>query len=443
MRRTMPTLILYSMLFAFCVSESASDVQHSETEHRDSGRNALPDLDEDAVLPEYLRYAALNNSGLDAAFNRWRAALERIPQVNSLPDPRFNYTYYIEEVETRVGPQRQKFGLVQVFPWFGTLRLRGDAATEAAAAEHQAYEKAKLKLFQRVKTAYHEYWYLAQAIAITRQHIELVTNLEGVARTRFTAGTTPHGAVIQAQVELGKLDDRLRTLESMQGPLVAGLNAVLNRPLHLPLPWPRSLPETPAAFTDAEARQWFRDNNPELQRLDHLAEKEDAGIRLAGRNYYPDIALGLDYVDTGEALNPDTPDSGKDPLMAMVSVRLPLWYGKHRAAAREARLNKAAVESERDDTEKGLQADLELALYHFRDADRKIDLYGNTLVLKAEQSLAVTRQGFETGRMSFIALVDAQRQLLEFQLARRRARADKGIRLAEIEMLTGGEIGIR
>ncbi len=74
-----------------------------------------------ATLPDYLRYAALNNAGLKAAFEQWKAAIEQVPQAKSLPDPKFNYGYFINEVETRVGPQRQKFEIMQTFPWFGVI----------------------------------------------------------------------------------------------------------------------------------------------------------------------------------------------------------------------------------------------------------------------------------------------------------------------------------
>ena len=85
----------------------------------------LPDLKAGAELPDLLAYAALNNPGLEAAFHRWKAALERVPQAKSLPDPRFTYRYFIEEVETRVGAQRQRFAIAQTFPWFGKLKLQG------------------------------------------------------------------------------------------------------------------------------------------------------------------------------------------------------------------------------------------------------------------------------------------------------------------------------
>ena len=428
---------LPTMAAALAIAVAAA-AEAAPTEGGEAG--ALPTLDEAATLQDYLGYAALNNAGLEAALNRWKAALERIPQAKALPDPRLNYAYFIEEVETRVGPQRQKFGVMQMFPWFGELRLKGDAASEAAAAAGQVYEMAKLSLFYRVKAAYYEYWYLAQAIAVTKEHIRLVTNLEGVARTRFKAGSAPHSAVIQAQVELGKLDDRLRSMDALRAPSVAKLNAALNRPTQLPLPWPRSLPESGSSFTDDQAMQWLAESSPDLRRLDHLVEKEDVGIKLARKNYYPDFTLGLDYVDTDDALNPDMADSGKDPVMAIVSVNLPIWYGRYRAATREARFRKAAAEEERDDIEKRLGADLELALYHFRDAERKIDLYRDTLVPKAVQSLQVTQQGFESGQAGFIALIDAQRLLLEFQLAHQQALADRGKRLAEVETFVNRDL---
>ncbi len=123
----------------------------------------LPELKENAPLKDFLAYAALNNPQLEAAFNRWKAALEMVSQARTLPDPRFNYGYFIQEVETRVGPQEQRVGLSQMFPWFGKLKLRGEAALEGANAAQQQYEAAKLKLFDEVNQAYYELYYLGRA----------------------------------------------------------------------------------------------------------------------------------------------------------------------------------------------------------------------------------------------------------------------------------------
>jgi cobalt-zinc-cadmium efflux system outer membrane protein len=400
----------------------------------------ITDLDQTSTLADYLKYAALNNPGLEAAFNQWKAALERVTQVASLPDPRFNYAYYIEEVETRVGPQRQMFGISQTFPWFGKLKLKGDAALEAAHAEKEQYEKTKLTLFHRVKSAYYEYYYIGRAVAITREHINLLVNLESVARTRFKTGHASHTAVIQAQVEVGKLDDRFRAIESLQEPIVAKLNAVLNRPSDAPLPWPKTIPYDNPVFTDKEALEWLAERNPDVKRLEFLEKKEQFAVKLARKNYYPDITLGLDYVDTDEALMPGAPDSGKDPLIAKASVNVPIWYRKYRAGEKEAGFRRAAMQEQRVNTENQLGADLKLALYHFRDAERKIDLYRDTLIPKGDQSLRVAQLGFQAGKVSFISLIDAERLLLEFQLAYERALADRAGRLSEIETFVSKDL---
>lgn len=400
----------------------------------------LPALDESSTLADYLAYAALNNPGLRAAFDQWKAALEKIPQDRSLPDPRFNYTYFIKEVETRVGPQQHKFGLSQTFPWLSKLTLRGDMATEAANVMQQNYEAVKLRLFFRVKKSYYEYYYLARAIAITRENVELVKYLEGVARARYRAGAEAYANVIKAQVELGTLIDRVKTLQDLRDPIIAELNAALNRPPEAPLPRPQSVSEMEITCSQQDLIDWLSENNPELKAKDFEIAQARTGIDLAKKNYFPDITLGAEYVDTDDALNPTTPDSGKDPVMAMISVNIPIWYGRYRAAEQEARAQWQAAKQSRVNAANNLYAAVKMAFYTFRDAKRKINLYKHTLIPKGDESLKVTQMAFETGKVDFINLIDAQRILLEFRLAYERALADHAQSLAKLEILVGREL---
>jgi outer membrane protein TolC len=98
------------------------------------------------------------------------------------------------------------------------------------------------------------------------------------------------------------------------------------------------------------------------------------------------------------------------------------------------------MQEQRVNTENQLGADLKLALYHFRDAERKIDLYRDTLIPKGDQSLKVAQLGFQAGKVSFISLIDAERLLLEFQLAYERALADRAKRLSEIETFVNKDL---
>lgn len=406
-----------------------------------SAQQPEAELSPEAGLTEYLTYAALHNPQLQAAFARYEAALEAVAPARSLPDPKFTYRYYIQEVETRVGPQEQSFGLAQTFPWFGKLDLRGEIAAEEAQAQRQAFEAARLRLFYQVKQAYYEYYYLAKAIAVTKENVKLMGYLEEVARMKYKVAAAGHPEIIRAQVEQGKLADQLRSLEDLRNPIVAKLNAALNHPPGMLLPWPKGeLKEEEISANDEQIIAWLREGNPQLKVLDREIAAKKKAIQLAGKNYFPDITLGVDYIDTDGALMPGTPDSGKDPLTVMASVNLPIWHEKYRATEHQARARYQAALMAKLGQENTLHAQVQMALYELRDAGRKIGLYRDTLIPKAKQALKATITAFTADKAEFIDLIDQERILLEFELSYERALANQAQRLAELEMLIGRKL---
>jgi len=441
------------LLLSGCISRSASGERSSNPAHRSVAASASagsspgerspkpPALTEQSTLSDYLAHAALNNSGLRGAFEHWKAALERVPQVRALPDPRFTYRYFIQEVETRVGAQRQAFAMTQTFPWFGKLKLRGYAAMEAAEAERQRYNARKLKLFYRVKDAYYEYYYLKRAIAVVDENKRLLQSIERVLRTRFKAAAASHPSVVRVQVEIGRLDDRQRTLVDLREPIVARLNAALNRPASAPLPWPGDIRDQEVSVTDEELLIWMKHANPEVRALEYEAGRARHRVELAKKEYFPDVTVGVDYVDVATSSGGRNPsDDGKNAVAGTVSLNIPIWHEKISAGVREARLRHSAALHRKADKINTLGAELKLAAYRFRDADRRIDLYRDTLLPKAREALKATNAAFRAGKASYTDMIDSQRILLEFELAVDRALTDKSQRLAELEMLAGKEL---
>ena len=102
------------------------------------------------MLDRYLIIAAENNPGLESRFNEYLAALEVSPQVKALPDPQLAFGYFIQPVETRVGPQEFRISASQMFPWFGTLKSKENVAIQTAKAKYEAFEEAKSKLFNEI-----------------------------------------------------------------------------------------------------------------------------------------------------------------------------------------------------------------------------------------------------------------------------------------------------
>ncbi|MGE4423067.1 MAG: TolC family protein [Pseudodesulfovibrio sp.] len=391
-------------------------------------------------LRSFLTRASENNNELRAAFQKWKAAVSRAARADTLPDPRFTFGYYTTPLETRGGPARYKYGLSQTLPFFGKLDAKEQMALRDADGLKARFDELKLKTFYEVKSVYYEYAYLARAIDITKENTELMEYLEKIATARYTTGTAKHSDIMRPQVELGKLEDRLNSLEDLRRPLAARLNALLDRAPEAEIPFPRSIPIMSITDSDESLFARLSESNPQLTYWDTVQAKEEAGKDLAERGYYPDFTFGLDVTKVDEARNPGVIGDGRNPVMATMSFNLPIWLNAREAAVDESQSKISAARRSRLGVERKLKADLELALYKYRDAVRKIDLYRDTLVPKAKQSLGVTMEAFMTGAGTSLDLIDAEQTLLELQLAYYRSLTDQAQRLAEIETLVGTEL---
>ena len=392
------------------------------------------------TLSDYLSHAALNNAELKARFEEWKASLEQIPQAKALDDPKFTYSYFIEEVETRVGPQENKFGIMQTFPWFGEIEARSDAATAKAKASQQGYESAKLKLFQQVKDAYYEFSYLATAIETAKENLELLKHFEEVARAKYRTSEATHPDVIRAQIELAKLEDILNSLKKFKEPTVARLNSILNRQAGEDLDWPqKKIPIKVELVRDDIITKIIR-MNPELSEMDWQTQAARAEVELSKKKFYPDIGVGVDWIQTGDARTSGVSGSGQDAVALMFSINIPLWHDSYKASERQARANVRRYQQKKIDlrNKKIFQA-LQI-IYDIEDSKRKMDLYGNTLVSKAQELIQSSESAYRAGTIDFLSLIDAQRMLLKYQLDYERAIIDNHQSIAELESLTGEQL---
>jgi outer membrane protein TolC len=395
------------------------------------------DGDTPETLQEYLRYAALNNAGLKAAFEQWKAALQQIPQAGALPDPQFTYGNYIDEVETKEGHRSQNLQLMQMFPWFGTIQARTDAAAAAAQAAKKRYEAVKLELFFEVKDAFFEYVYLASAIEIAKENLELAKHFEEVARIRYVASEAGHPDVIRAQLEIAKMADELKALEELRKLLSARLNAALNRKDPNVLPWPEKGQFKTVALSRQQLIETLKSRNPEIAALDFELQAARSRLELAKKRFYPDLSLGVEWMTNEGMMGTGLKNSEKDEVVVMFGVNLPIWRESYKAGQLQAKADMAKASQQKTQTENTLAVRAAQVLYEFEDSRRKRELYGDTLALKAQQLLAVSEVAYKAGTVDFLSLIDAQRTLLNFKLLYERAGADNQQRLAELEMLAG------
>lgn len=394
-------------------------------------------LDLDSTPDAYVRYALYHSPEVEAAYQRWRASVEQLPQVGALPDPRLSFGFFLEEVQTRTGPQEARVGVSQAFPWPGQLQNREDAASKAAAAAWRRFEAVRLSVTERVVSTLHDLVYLDVTISITEENLELLRSFEEVLRARYRVGSGSHPELIRVQVELGQLEDRLTQVRSMRPAYVAELNAALNRPSGEEVETMTGLPGRVASVDADSLAEIARRSNPMLLAMDEQVEEQRFLSEAARQNGLPEFMVGLDYIVTGEAMNRSTPGSGDDPILLNFGISLPIWRDKYDAGVREALARRLAVAGERADQANRIAADIHRAWFEHTDADRRTRLYENTLIPKAEESLRASLAGFRAGETSFLDVLDTERTLLEFAIAAERARADRGKSLARLNTLVG------
>jgi len=394
----------------------------------------------DAALFGYIQLALQGNQRLRSEYSQYLAARAAIDQVQSLPDPKLGYTEYLQPVETRVGPQERAFSLAQQFPWFGTLSQHGKVKREQAEAARARFYHTALRLISDVKKAYYDVGYLEQATSITSQHLRLLGQWEGVARASYSAGSGQYSDVIKAQVEMGVLSNRLAELRDQRRPLVAVMNALLDRQATAGVAV-ESLGDITGPQLDlAKLMIQMTTHNPELLAWDHRAQSSLNLDGLVKKQGLPSFMVGLNYVQTGAARMDNVVDSSQDALMATVAVSVPIWRGKYKAGSRAALSQyEAALAAKRQQTNE-LTVALERAHFRYRDALRKVDLYRMALLPKGQQSLGAIRIAYEGGNSSFLNLVDAERLVLEFELSLARAEFDVLIQSAVIEELVASPL---
>ncbi len=93
-----------------------------------------------------------------------------------------------------------------------------------------------------------------------------------------------------------------------------------------------------------------------------------------------------------------------------------------------------------DATDAWLDALAERIIFDYEDTLRKMRLYRDGLLPRAEQSLNATYTAYQAGETDFLNLLETQRQLLDFQLQFERSSSNHAIRRAELEMITGTDL---
>ena len=387
-------------------------------------RPALPALQTTAGLSNFLQFAILNQPQVEAAYYDWAASVQRISVERSLPDPRLTFETDIADMVMSLMP-----GVMMDFPGPGKLKWAANVASAESQARYFTFESSVLQTAFALKKAYYQLHFLEARIAVNNQTLDLLKDLERLARAQNEAGKVTLQDVLRAQIEQDRLTTEVTNLQDSRNPLLAQFKAALGlTPEQAAPPVPEQFESTPLDLTSERLFNIALDRNPRLRGMRAEVQRAEALLRLAYKARIPDFSIGLEA------------DAKASPVVytPQIAITLPIWRDKIAAQIAEAQAGKRAAEARLTSEQIVLAVDFAEKSFLFREASRTLELLQKQLLPKATQALQVARAGYAGGTVDFINFIDAERTLLGFQLTEVEAHIQRELALAELSLLILG-----
>lgn len=325
-------------------------------------------------LNDYLEIAAENNRELKANATEFEAALEKAPQVSSLPDPTLTVGAF-GGMETLMGAEVANFQVMQMFPWFGTLKAKRETADLMAEARFQQYLVIRNELFFEIKKKYAELYEVEKTIDLKEENLEILDSYRQLAMSKFRSGSSNMVNVVRIDIERDGALTEIKLMRDRLETLKRDFNLLLNRNITEDVVVQDTLTfKGKLAAVEPVEDTLFKDN-PELRMIDREIEANRSEVKVAQKEGLPMLGLGVDYTIFSKSQNASPHMNGQDMVMPMLSVSLPIFRKKYKAARREAELMETAAVHTREARKNDLQSDYENTLYELNKAEKLLQLY--------------------------------------------------------------------
>ncbi len=424
-------------------------------------------------LLQYLEIAAKNNPVVQQKFTEYQAALQKIPQVGSLSDPELSLGVFLKPMELVSGNQVADIKLMQMFPWFGVLKNTRDEMSLMANAKFELFRDAKLQVFYDVQRTWYELYKVQKNISISEKNIEILKVIERLALVRFksgpltSSGTTPSGTaspsgsaqtgsagssgmqntsmssssgssgladLYRIRIETGELENNIALLKNQEQSIVARFNSYLNRPPVTPVFTDDNLKIDSSGLSMIAVTDSILSRNPMLTMAELEKQSFEARKKMVTGMGYPMVGLGLSYSVINKNMMSTSEMNGKDMIMPMLTVTLPIYRKKYNAMKTEADLLKSAASQNYQAIANSLQTEYYEAIQLYQDAQRRIVLYENQYQL-ASRSLDLIMKSFSTSSAGLTDVLRVRQQTLDYELKQVEAVADFNAAVAWLNRL--------
>jgi len=383
-------------------------------------------------LQSLLAEAMKNNPQLQQYQTQYEIASERVSEANTLPNTEVGMGYFVSEPETRTGPQRFKISLKQMMPWFGTISARENYQKALAEAQYEDYLLIQRKLILSVSQSYYKLYALQSKQRMLSQNIRLLDTYETMALTSVEIGKASAVDVLRLQMRQNELEQTLAVMEQDFLSEQTNFNSLLNRPSDSVLELPDSM-DLPESMDEVYSDKLTV--HPELLKLEKLYASVEQAEELNQKEQGPMIGFGLDYINVSERPNMDFADNGKDVLMPMVTVSIPIFNKKYASVSRQNELRQRELTFLKQDRYNILLSKLDEAIKGRNSARIRFNTQMKNLQQAQDVEQLVIRS-YESGTVKFNDLLDVQELQLKLQLNQVDAIKDYFIQSLQIAYLT-------
>lgn len=382
---------------------------------------------DDPVLASLIEEALARNPDIVAARQAALAARQRPAQARSLANPMVSIIYTNDGWSPSLGSMEDSNLAVmasQELPYPGKRALRGDIASREADQVGQQTERAKRSVVAAVKRAYYGLLLSRSLLDLIRDQEENWRQIEGVARARYAVGQGAQQDVLRVQVEVTRIQEFRAEQEAETDIRLAEINRLTARAPDAPLETPTQLALRPVQGGIEQFFGWAAEVSPEVGAARLEAERGSFAIDLAKRAFKPDFSAQSAYMYR-RALPP--------MWQAGISVSLPIYREKLRAGVAEAEAQLSSTQSAIESIRLQLRFRTQERLTQLRTTERVARLYAEGIVPQDRMSVEAALANYQTGKVPFIAVLEAMTTLYDDRTTHLRLLANHEQTLASLE----------
>ncbi|MDA0357313.1 MAG: TolC family protein [Bacteroidetes bacterium] len=365
-------------------------------------------------LQSYILEAEANNLELQALGYKNDIALEKVNEVNSLPNTELGFGFFVHETETRTGAQKLRFSVRQMMPWFGTITARQNYASTLANVEYENLVLAQRKLRLAVAQSYYILFAIQAKKDVLDDNIKLINTYETIALNAVSVGKASLVDVLKLQMRQNELNRQKELLNQASRKEETAFNHLLNRDseMNVSLVSDLTLPELDVLNDDNAIEL-----HPELVKYDKLFASVTGAELVNKKESSPNLGLGIEYVSVEARSGLEIEDNGKDMLMPMLSLSIPIFSHKYKSQTVQNNLKQQALLSEKNNRRNQL-VDILVAAQSERESARISYQTFSLNIEKAIYSLDLLLKNYEVQSKDFKDLLETQELLLNLEVAK-------------------------